>query len=93
MMEFLPKPEGIYGAFGSFFLRYALPVLRSPARRDEGWMLHALCHFLRGARSAAKATLERKTIHEVIYESLKQYIRPVETAAGPDKKKKAKKKD
>jgi len=41
----------------------------------------------------AKATLERKTMREVIFGSLKQYIKPVETAAGSDKKKKAKKKD
>jgi hypothetical protein len=25
------------------FLRYALPVLRSLAKRDEGWMRYALC--------------------------------------------------
>jgi hypothetical protein len=31
-------------------------------------------------------------MREVIFESLKQYIAPVETAASPDKKKKAKKK-
>jgi hypothetical protein len=37
--------------------------------------------------------LERKTMREVIFESLKQYIRPVETAAGSKKKKKAEKKD
>ena len=41
----------------------------------------------------AKATLERKTMREVIFESLKLYIRPAETAAGSDKKKKAKRKD
>ncbi len=41
----------------------------------------------------AKATLERKTMREAIFESLKQYIRPVETAAGSGKKKKTKKKD
>jgi hypothetical protein len=35
----------------------------------------------------AKATLERKTMREVIFESLKQYIRPVETAAGSHRKK------
>jgi hypothetical protein len=40
----------------------------------------------------AKATLERKTMREVIFESLKQYI-TVETAAGSDKKKKAKRRD
>jgi hypothetical protein len=28
-------------------MRYPLPVLRSPPRRDEGWMLHALCKYLR----------------------------------------------
>ena len=28
------------------FLPYALPVLRSPARREEGWMLYALCDSL-----------------------------------------------
>jgi len=39
----------------------------------------------------AKAALERKTMWEVIFESLKQYITPVETAAGFDKKKKGKK--
>ena len=41
----------------------------------------------------AKATLERKTMREVIFESLKWYITPAETATGSDKKKKAKKKD
>jgi len=29
-------------------VRYALPALRSPARRDEGWMRHALCGILFG---------------------------------------------
>ena len=28
-------------------MRYTLPVFRSPARRDEGWMLHVLCKYLR----------------------------------------------
>jgi len=37
--------------------------------------------------------LERKAIREVFSESLKWYITPVETTAGSDKKKKAKKKD
>ncbi len=41
----------------------------------------------------AKATLERKTMREVIFEGLKWYITPAETATGSDKKKKAKKKD
>ena len=41
----------------------------------------------------AKAALERKTMREVIFGSLKQCIKPAETAAGSDKKKKAKKKD
>lgn len=41
----------------------------------------------------AKATLERKTMREVIFESLKQYITPVEITASPDKKKRGKKKD
>jgi hypothetical protein len=36
----------------------------------------------------ANATLERKTMREVIFESLKWYITPVETTASPDKKKK-----
>jgi hypothetical protein len=40
----------------------------------------------------AKATLERKTMREVIFESLKGYIMPVEAAAGSEKKKKVKKK-
>ena len=40
----------------------------------------------------AKATLERKTMREVIFESLKWYI-TLETTAGSDKKKKTKKKD
>jgi hypothetical protein len=40
----------------------------------------------------AKATLERKTMREVIFESLKWYIKPVETAAVSDTKKKPKKK-
>ena len=38
----------------------------------------------------AKATLERKTMREVIFESLKQYI-TVETTSSADKKKKGKK--
>jgi hypothetical protein len=41
----------------------------------------------------AKATLERKTMREVIFESLKWYVTPVETAASSDKKKKGKKKE
>jgi len=36
----------------------------------------------------AKATLERKTMREVILESLKWYVTPVETGARSDKKKK-----
>jgi hypothetical protein len=39
----------------------------------------------------SKATLERKTMREVIFESLKWYITPVQTTATPDKKKKGKK--
>jgi len=38
----------------------------------------------------AKAPLERKTMSEVIFESLIQYIRPVEITATSDKKRKAK---
>lgn len=41
----------------------------------------------------AKATLERKSMREVIFEGLKWYIKSVETAVGFDKKKKGKKKD
>jgi hypothetical protein len=41
----------------------------------------------------AKATLERKTMREVIFEGLKWYITPVETATSSDKKKKGKRKD
>jgi hypothetical protein len=41
----------------------------------------------------AKATLERKTMREVIFESLKWYVTPVAVSAGSDKKKRAKKKD
>lgn len=37
----------------------------------------------------AKATLERKTMREVIFEDLKWYI-TVDTAAGSDKRKRAK---
>jgi len=40
-----------------------------------------------------KGTLERKTMREVIFESLKQYITPMETTTSSDKKKKGKKKD
>ena len=36
----------------------------------------------------AKATLERKTIREVIFESLKWYISPAETTAASNRKKK-----
>jgi len=39
----------------------------------------------------AKATLERKTMCEVIFEGLKWYTTPVETTATPDKKKKGEK--
>jgi hypothetical protein len=39
----------------------------------------------------AKATLERKTMREVIFEGLKWYIRSAEMACTPDKKKKGKK--
>jgi hypothetical protein len=39
----------------------------------------------------AKATLERKTMRELIFESLKWYITPAETTATPDKKKNGKK--
>jgi hypothetical protein len=41
----------------------------------------------------AKATLERKTMREAIFDGLKWYITPAETAALSDKKKKPKKKD
>ena len=41
----------------------------------------------------AKATLERKTMRELIFEGLNWYIRPVETTASSDKEKKGKKKD
>ena len=42
----------------------------------------------------AKATLERKTMREVIFESLKWYIAPpVQPSANSDKKKKGRKKD
>jgi len=40
----------------------------------------------------AKATLERKTMREVIFEGLKWYITVVEIPATPGKKKKGKKK-
>jgi hypothetical protein len=40
----------------------------------------------------AKATLERKTVREVIFESLKWYITPVQISASSDRKKKGKKK-
>ncbi|MBM4306306.1 MAG: hypothetical protein FJ123_06160 [Deltaproteobacteria bacterium] len=40
----------------------------------------------------AKATLERKTMCEVIFEGLKWYIAAGETATRSDKKKKGKKK-
>ena len=36
----------------------------------------------------AKATLERKTMRGVIFEGLKWYVKPAETTASPDKKKK-----
>ena len=39
----------------------------------------------------AKATLERKTMREVIFESLKWYIKPTEIATSSEKKKKGKK--
>ncbi len=38
----------------------------------------------------AKATLERKTVREVIFEDLKWYLTPVEIPASSDKKKKGK---
>ena len=34
------------GSIGFVQLRYALPVLRSPVRWDEGWMLFAPCELL-----------------------------------------------
>lgn len=40
----------------------------------------------------AKATLERKTMREVIFEGLKWYISPAEGTASSDKKKKERKK-
>ncbi len=40
----------------------------------------------------AKATLERKTMREVIFESLKWYIKPVEDSTS-DRRKKEKKKN
>jgi len=43
-------------------------------------------------KAKAKATLEPKTMGEVIFESLKCYITPVEPAASPNKNKKGKKK-
>jgi hypothetical protein len=42
--------------------------------------------------SKLKATLERKSMREVIFESLKWYVTPVETTASSDKKKKGEKK-
>jgi len=56
-------------------MRYVLSVLRSPSRRDEGWMLYVLFHFLTDidielwGKVKAKATLERKTMRDVIVES------------------------
>ena len=41
----------------------------------------------------AKATLERKTMRDAIFEGLKWYMRPVETSPRSCKKKKTKKKD
>jgi hypothetical protein len=40
----------------------------------------------------AKATLERKTMREVIFEGLKWYIKSVESTARSDRKKKGKRK-
>ena len=40
----------------------------------------------------AKATLERKTMREVIFEGLQWYINPAQTSAGSDRTKKGKKK-
>ena len=45
------------------------------------------------SKAKAKATLERKTIREVIFESLKWYIKPTEIATSSEKKKKGKKSD
>ncbi len=41
----------------------------------------------------AKASLERKTMQEVIFEGLKWYIKPAEIATSSEKKKKGKKSD
>ena len=41
----------------------------------------------------AKATLERKTMREVIFEGLKWYVIPEETTGIHNKKRKTKKKD
>jgi hypothetical protein len=41
----------------------------------------------------AKATLERKTMRQVIFESFKWYIKPMEIATSSEKKKEGKKSD
>ena len=41
----------------------------------------------------AKATLERKTMREVIFEGLKWYLKPTEIANFSEKKKKGRKSD
>jgi hypothetical protein len=45
------------------------------------------------SKAKEKATLERKTMREVIFESLKWYIKPAEIATSSEKKKKGKKSD
>ncbi len=44
-------------------------------------------------KAKAKATLERKTMCEVIFEGLKWYLKPTEIAIFSEKKKKGRKSD
>jgi len=45
------------------------------------------------AQAKQKATVERKSMREVLFEGLKWYVTPAEISASTDKKKKGKKKD
>jgi len=46
------------GSIGFVQLRYALPVLRSPVRWDEGWMLFAPCELLIEAGRGRQTEIE-----------------------------------
>jgi hypothetical protein len=53
-------------------MRYALPALRSPARRDEGWVHHA-CYFLQnGVRTRNTDTCFLRNVYRTAFEKEKE---------------------